>query len=579
MMQPFYKIMHRLAVGPAELAKPLTVKKRYKRFRSTLFLVIVAISIIPLVIVVGLSSFQYQNLLEKAELSHLRSNAENAKKSIETFVNELQKVVMLMAQAYSFEELSDQETLSQVFTRLNKGYPGLADLGVINSKGVQVAHAGPLNLSGKQYATRTWFSKAVAEGTYMSEIYLGYRQVPHFVIAVSNIIPGTDACWVIRASVNASTLQEFISTINIEASDDIFFITHQGSLQTTSRYFDENALQKYPLETMPVRSDITIVRDRSNSTGIIHAYTYLDHTPWILVLVRYGYLYGQNWSSFQKQLLVISLVCVILGLMVTVRTTSLLSNRIRAGDENQEAILREAAHTGKLASIGRLAAGVAHEINNPLAIINQKAGLMSDILEMSEEYKHKQKLEDSINGIQKAVNRCTVITHRLLGFARRMDVSLEEIDINDLIQEVLGFLDRAVLYQRIQIELSLTPNLPKIQSDRGQLQQIFLNILNNAVDAVGKEGQIDVSTKLKGANTAQVTIKDNGPGIPPDILKKIFEPFFTTKEAGKGTGLGLAITYGLVKKLGGDISVESRLGKGATFTIDLPIGDVAVMEG
>jgi len=278
-------------------------------------------------------------------------------------------------------------------------------------------------------------------------------------------------------------------------------------------------------------------------------------------------------------LLTILLVSIIFMLTVIIRMTNLLSNRIRAGDESQEAILLEAEHVSKLASIGRLAAGVAHEINNPLAIINQKAGLMSDILEMSEEYKHKQKLEDSIKGIQNAVSRSTVITRRLLGFARRMDVKLEEIDINDLIQEVLGFLDRVVLNQKVQISLSLSSKLPKIRSDRGQLQQIFLNILNNAVDAVGEEGQIDVSTKLTGTNTAQVTIKDNGPGIPPDILKKIFEPFFTTKEAGKGTGLGLAITYGLVKKRGGDISVESRLGKGTTFTIDLPIGDVAIMEG
>jgi two-component system NtrC family sensor kinase len=517
--------------------------------------------------------------LEKAELSHLRSNAENAKKSIEAFVHELQKVIMLMAHEYSFEELSDQEKLSKVFTRVKKGYPGLVDLGVINSKGIQVAYAGPFNLRGKQDANREWFSKAMDEGTYLSEMYMGYREVPHSVLAVSNKIPDTETSWVIRASINASTLEKFISTINTEASDDIFLITHQGTLQTTSRYFSANSLQKYPLETRPIRSGIIIGKDISNSTSIVHAYTYLDHTPWILVLVKQDYMYGQNWFSFKIQLLTILLVSIIFMLTVIIRMANLLSNRIRAGDESREAILREAEHVSKLAAIGRLAAGVAHEINNPLAIINQKAGLMSDILEMSEEYKHKQKLEDSIKGIQNAVSRSTVITRRLLGFARRMDVKLEEIDINDLIQEVLGFLDRVVLNQKVQISLSLSSKLLKIRSDRGQLQQIFLNILNNAVDAVGEEGQIDVSTKLTGTNTAQVTIKDNGPGIPPDILKKIFEPFFTTKEAGKGTGLGLAITYGLVKKLGGDISVESRLGKGATFTIDLPIGDVAVMEG
>jgi two-component system NtrC family sensor kinase len=576
MMKPFNKIIHR-RVGPDELAKPFTVKERYKRFRNTLFLVMVAISIIPLIITVGLSHFQYQNLLENMELSHLRWNMESAKKTIGAFVQELHKVIMHTAHEYSFEELSDQEKLSKVFTRLKKGYPGLVDLGVIDSKGLQVTYAGPFNLRSKQYNSE-WFDKAMADGVYLSDIYMGYRQVPHFVIAVSNKIPGTETYWVIRASINASTLQEFISTINTEASDDLFIISHNGTLQTTSRYYGEIYNQKYPLETRPNQSGITIVKDKSNPTGIIHAYTYLDRTPWILVLVKQGYMYGQNWSSFKKQLLTISLVSVILGLMVIIRTTNLLSNRIREGDEKREATLMEAGHAGKLASIGRLAAGVAHEINNPLAIVDQKAGLMSDILEMSEVGKHHQTLANSINGIQNAVNRCKVITHRLLGFARRMDVSLEEIDINDLIQEVLSFLNREVHYQRIQVDLSISSSLPVIHSDRGQLQQIFMNILNNSIDAVGKEGRIGVSTKLKKTNTVQVIIKDNGPGIPPDVLKNIYEPFFTTKEAGKGTGLGLAITYGLVKKLGGDISVESRLGKGTAFTIDLPIGDVSVVE-
>jgi two-component system NtrC family sensor kinase len=537
------------------------------------------ISLIPLLTAVGLSYYQYQNLLENEELSHLRTNVESAKKTIEAFVHERQKVIMFLAQVYSFEELSDQEKLSKVFTLLKKGYPDLVDVGVINSKGIQVAYAGPFNLRNKQYATRVWLNKAMAEGTHLSEIHMGYRQMPHFVIAVSNTIPGTETSWVIRASINASNLEEFISTINTEATDDIFFITHNGMMQTTSRYFSESSLQKYPLETLTNRSGITIVKDKSNYTSIIRAYTYLDHTPWILVLIKQGHMYGQNWFSFKKQMLTIALVSVIFMLTVIIRTTNLLSNRIREGDESREALLLEAEHVSKLASIGRLAASVAHEINNPLAIINQKAGLMSDILEMSEDYNHKQKLEDSIKGIQNAVSRSTVITRRLLGFARRMDVKLEEIDINEQIQEVLGFLDRVVLNQKVQISLSLSSTLPKIQSDRGQLQQIFLNILNNAIDAVGEAGQIDVSTKLIGTNTAQVKIKDNGPGIPPDALKKIFEPFFTTKEEGKGTGLGLSITYGLVKKLGGDISVESRLGKGATFTIDLPIGDVAVKEG
>jgi len=241
--------------------------------------------------------------------------------------------------------------------------------------------------------------------------------------------------------------------------------------------------------------------------------------------------------------------------------------------EKRESMMAEIEHTSKLASIGRLAAGVAHEINNPLAIISAKTGLVMDLLELSEDFKYKEKIASEINGTSDAVERCKVITHRLLGFARRMDVTLEPININNLMREVLSFLDKEALYRGINFDLNLGESLPVIDSDRGQLQQIFLNLLNNAIDAIDKDGRITISTKKRDKNSIQVDVIDNGKGIPPDIISHIFEPFFTTKDSGekKGTGLGLFITYGLVKKLGGLISVQSSMGAGTTFTIILPI--------
>ena len=186
---------------------------------------------------------------------------------------------------------------------------------------------------------------------------------------------------------------------------------------------------------------------------------------------------------------------------------------------------------------------------------------------------HKEKLIKSIDAILDAVQRCKVITHRLLGFARRMDVAFEHIDISDLLREVLGFLEREALYNRIRFELCFAENLPMVFSDRGQLQQIFLNIINNGIDAIEKDGLITLSTELHNEEIIDVHIKDTGPGMSPEILTRIFDPFFTTKELGKGTGLGLSITYGLAKKLGGNITVESKIGEGTTFTVRLPTND------
>jgi two-component system NtrC family sensor kinase len=152
-----------------------------------------------------------------------------------------------------------------------------------------------------------------------------------------------------------------------------------------------------------------------------------------------------------------------------------------------------------------------------------------------------------------------------------MDVRHEEIDLNDTIREVIEFLDKEILYRNIRLETRLKEDLPRIISDKGQLQQVFLNIINNAIDAVEDGGQIMVSTELRNHDRIRVSIKDNGQGIAKEKIKNIFEPFYTTKEKGKGTGLGLSITYGIVDRLGGSIQVESEVSVGTTFHVELPV--------
>lgn len=248
----------------------------------------------------------------------------------------------------------------------------------------------------------------------------------------------------------------------------------------------------------------------------------------------------------------------------TMRSLELAIKRLH---EKQEQLVE----AEKLASLGRIAAGVAHEINNPLAIVNEKAGLMQDILEMSGDSQNKEKFSNLIDGIIGSVNRCRAITHRLLGFARKMDVTIETMDLNESIRAVKEFLGKEILFKSIRFEMNLMEGLPKINSDKGQLEQVFLNIMKNAIDAVEEGGLVTVSTGTKDEDTVCVSIRDNGTGIPDDKLEQIFEPFFTTKEREKGTGLGLFVSYGIMKKLGGSIIVESGVDKGTAFIIDIPV--------
>jgi len=225
----------------------------------------------------------------------------------------------------------------------------------------------------------------------------------------------------------------------------------------------------------------------------------------------------------------------------------------------------------KLASLGRLAAGVAHEINNPLAIINEKAGLMQDLLVMSADFEQKQNIIDQIEGITGSVNRCRTITHRLLGFARRMDITIEPLNLNEAIRETIEFLKSDILTKSAHLDLNFAEDLPEIRSDKIQLEQVFLNLIKNAVDAIATGGEIAITTSRKDEEAVQVFISDNGAGIPKDKLNHIFEPFFTTKERGKGTGLGLFVSHAILRKLGSGIHVQSEAGKGTTFILDIPI--------
>jgi signal transduction histidine kinase len=228
-------------------------------------------------------------------------------------------------------------------------------------------------------------------------------------------------------------------------------------------------------------------------------------------------------------------------------------------------------YSNKLASIGRLAAGVAHEINNPLAIINEKAGLIKDIFTYTEKYTDDTKIIGLIDSVLSSVERCGTITKRMLSFARHMDVKIERIKLAAVIEDVLGFLGKEAEYRSIDVTVNIAPDIPDFQSDRGKLQQIFLNIINNAFAAMEDGGQLEIIIKYIDRNGVEITIADNGCGMSETDLKRIFEPFFSTKTKVGGTGLGLSITYGLVQELGGTIYANSQEGLGTTFTIKLPL--------
>jgi len=293
-----------------------------------------------------------------------------------------------------------------------------------------------------------------------------------------------------------------------------------------------------------------------------------NHHDFTLVIIRPSSIALKSLYTFQNNMLLLYFLSVILIIIIILKLTNTLVRRIKESDERREHAFRELEHNQKLSSIGRLAAGVAHEINNPLAIIREKAGLMQDLYEYGKD--DKTKLLGATDSIIHSVDRCKKITHRLLGFAKRIEINIEKLNMNEVIQDTLGFLEKEALNRNIEIECQFEDSLPQISSDQGQLQQVFLNLMTNAFAAVEDGGAVSIATWTKDAETIGISIHDNGHGMSAVTRKHIFEPFFSTKK-GHGTGLGLSITYGIIKKLGGDIHVDSKEGEGTIFTIELPV--------
>jgi iron only hydrogenase large subunit-like protein/nitrogen-specific signal transduction histidine kinase len=222
-------------------------------------------------------------------------------------------------------------------------------------------------------------------------------------------------------------------------------------------------------------------------------------------------------------------------------------------------------NTEKQASLGQLAAGVAHEVNNPLGTIV----LYADIL-LNENHLDDQTKKD-LNLIAKEAQRCKTIVSGLLDFSRQREVFTRKAEINTILAETVELIKTQKHRDRIDYVLELNPFVPVVEIDPEQMKQVIVNLINNAIEAMGEEGIITVKSEyLEDKDSVRFSVGDSGPGIPEENIKKLFTPFFTTKQIGQGTGLGLAICYGIIKMHRGDIKVETELGKGTSFVITFP---------
>ena len=541
-----------------------------RRLWKITVLIMTVVSIAPLMVMTAIDYRVTQRSVESEFLLRTSRIVSNTKRAVEFSLLERMAALDFIVQDNKFENLTDCARLETILGHLRQTFGGFVDLGVIDSAGQQLCYVGPYDLSGVDYSNQEWFRNVRDQGMHISDVFPGFRRVPHLVITARHEL--TDGgFYVLRTSLEAEFFNTLLSDLELSGNGDAFIINSEGVLQTSSRMHGD-VLDTIDLG-VPEYSSSTRVHESRTRDGraILIGYAYIPETPFILMIVKQKAVLMTPWRDTRRQLIGFLAISISGILIVIFAVTTYLVNKIHWADLRRVATLHQVEDTNKMISLGRLGAGVAHEINNPLAIINEKAGLIKDLFSFTERYTDDPKLMGIVDSILRSVKRCSDVTRRLLNFARDTDGETTQVDLATTMTEVLGFMGKEAEYRSIDVRVNIDDDLPRIETNYGRLQQILLNLINNAFAAVDDGGRISISVREPTAETITIQVEDNGCGMTEHELTRVFEPFYTTRRKHGGTGLGLSITYSLAQELGGSIDVESTPGEGTRFRVTLPL--------
>jgi two-component system NtrC family sensor kinase len=527
------------------------------------------VALLPLVIMVGVDYHLSRETTLSEILLRTSRLVSNSRRSVSYYLAEHRAAIEYVSHYTSYAQLIAPGHLDKVLQSLQASFGGFVDMGVIDDQGCQCAYSGPYNLVGKNYRDADWFQEVAASRVYISDVFKGLRNIPHMVITVRHDQPD-GRFYVLRATLETSRFNDLLAHLEIGGEGDAFLINHEGILQTPSRLYGP-VLERIALETPPFAEHSRVeILQPAGSDPLVMGYAYIPESPFILMIVKNQAQLMDSWNQSRFKLIFFLTISVGAILLVVLSGNTFLVNQIYLADQRRLAALHNVEYANKMASLGRLSAGVAHEINNPLAIIGEKAGYIKDLFTIKGAYAEDPKLMALIDAIASSVERCAGITHRLLNFARRSPGELRPVNVAPVVDEVLGFMGKEAEYRSIEIVRDIPSDTPQLNSDPGRLQEIFLNLFTNALAAMEDGGRLTIAARATDERRVMIHVTDSGHGIAAKNLERIFEPFYSTKLGQGGTGLGLAITYGLVQELGGTIEVASEEGQGTTFTLQFP---------
>ncbi len=529
--------------------------------------------VVPLAALSAYFHFQFNFTLKETAKLNLIVISESQRNTVDLFLQERVVNIFSLFHSLEFSLAPTRRTMENYLRNLRRVSDAFIDVGFLDDRGIQIGYAGPFpNLQNKDYTNEKWFLTLMQQDRhyYISDIYLGFRNKPHFTIAVKQRIDGK--LYAVRSTLDPDKFYMFLRTINRGIGVNSSLINDEGSYQLV----DPSRGRLFELSDF-IPSDLTgsgVQEIKKNGDSILTAYAWLKEVPWTLIVREpLNIAHAQMYQARRIIIIGSLLIIVIIAIAIWFITSTLINNAQDKAEKHEELQL-QFLHASKLAAVGELATGVAHEINNPLAIIMASNGVIRDMLDPEFDLDGSpENIRKELDNVDMAILRARGITRQLLDYGRKNPPQPVPCDLNQIIDEVMsGLKEREFEVANIEIIRNYNPDLPKILVDPDQIRQVFLNLINNAGDAITGSGTITISTTSDGKDI-RVTVTDTGCGMTFDQTKKIFDPFYTNKETGKGTGLGLSVSLSIVKSMDGSINIQSMPGAGSSFTVVLPISN------
>jgi len=561
----------------------------YANLRRVILVSMILVPLTTFILILGIGYYYFTTSLESSTIATIKRIVEDHRHMIDSFLTNRKANLEFVLDSYGSQELADPEKLHDILLNLQKESNTFVDLGLFDQEGVHVNYQGPYKLVGKNYAEAPWFREVLKKGQYVSDIFLGHRRIPHFVIALKRETAGKT--WVIRSTIDTYMFNDLVKKIRIGKTGEAYLLNADGIFQTERRS-GGNLMNKDPelMERPSSHTGIkTFIEENSRGDEYLCATTWLKDKNWLLVVRQEK---ADAFRFLRAAAYVIVLVTFLGGgaiVGIAFLLTGRIVRRMERLDTEREELGGQLIRASRLAELGEMATGFAHEINNPLQVMKSEHALIDSIVSELKEKGDLQpseslsELEDSMEQIDLQINRCGAITQSILKFGRQSEPVVEDIALQKYIPEITTMVEKKAAVQGITLTQEISENTPPVHGDRGQLQQVLLNLYNNAIDAItsrhgAQGGELVVGAGEKEDGKVEIFVRDNGSGISPEDRKKIFSPFFTTKPVGKGTGLGLSVCYGIISKMGGIMEVDSEKGVGTTFNVILPAAKQALIH-